>query len=214
MEVKVIPETGESQAWTISETLLSYHSDYFKRLCLLRNASDEELYRTELKCFEPRIFDMFIRFIYYGQCSYNDDREEPCSVLDSAKAWVLGDDLEALEFKNFHMRNLYGVYMPFGSTKPKAKIGPELVAYCYTKTTKDSKLSLFILSVLVQNWGDNFVVSCNNSNKEEWISIWEEHGLGNDLLLTMNGIYRDREHHNRYLSMYLEKALVPTDKSD
>ncbi|KAF1974701.1 hypothetical protein BU23DRAFT_635457 [Bimuria novae-zelandiae CBS 107.79] len=153
IEVTITSEAGESRTWALPKALLLHHSGYFQRACSSDTFVEGQTNRVSIKDFEPKTFEMFVEFIYFGRYTYKDDLTDHYRVRDSAKAWVLGDYLDAVEFKNFAMRNLYNMYLPPGEeTRPKTGIGHQMVDYCCSRASENSSLYGLIKDVLVVNW--------------------------------------------------------------
>ncbi|KAF1920856.1 hypothetical protein BDU57DRAFT_418573, partial [Ampelomyces quisqualis] len=133
--------------------------------------------------FEPDTFQLFVEFLYYGRYSYHDNLRNSSKVRDSAKAWVLADYLDAVEFKNFAIRSLYSIYFPSDHSGPKCGVGPNAIEHCCSKASEESGLVALYLSVLVVYWGDTGFISYVGDLSDEWDAIWERHpGFRNDLL--------------------------------
>ncbi|KAF2445178.1 hypothetical protein P171DRAFT_341148, partial [Karstenula rhodostoma CBS 690.94] len=138
--------------------------------------------KVDIYDFEPGTFEMFVEFMYFGRYTYKDDLTDHLRLRDSAKAWILGDYFDAVEFKNFAIRNLHDVYMSPGSGgRPKTGIGPKMVDYCYSQTASGSPLSQLVLAFLVQNWHDSDIIHYDGGGS--WELVWAQHPTLRDELL-------------------------------
>lgn len=70
-----------------------------------------------------------------GQYTWRDDMRVRDGIRESAKAWMLGEYLEAAEFQNLAMRNLYNTYRG----RPRSGIGPDAIGYVCKNCTEDSR---------------------------------------------------------------------------
>ncbi|KAJ4305195.1 hypothetical protein N0V90_000726 [Kalmusia sp. IMI 367209] len=208
MAVKITSKTGEPRIWSISKALLFYYSGYFERVGRLDAFIEGRTNKASFPDFEPDTFEPFIEFIYYGRYSYKDDLIGALRIRDSAKAWVSGDYLDAVEFKNLAIRNLYDIYMPSGGGRPKSGIGPDMVDYCCSKTAPRSRLSMFVLSVLLQNWHHKDIIHYQKKNGK-WNDVWEQHSeFRNDLLYFTNQDLKIRGEYMRNLDFFLERLAI------
>lgn len=138
--------------------------------------------------FEPDVFNKFVEFMYFGRYTYKDDLNDSTRVREGAKTWVLGDYLDAVEFKNFSIRNLYEIYMPSTPASVKAGIGPEMVGYCCSKTVSGSPLYRLVSRVLARYWHQDHVIRYQSWDRELWEEVWEKYAdLRNDVLFFTQG---------------------------
>jgi hypothetical protein len=82
---------------------------YFIRLNNFKEGKENTVI---LQDFDLDVFTYFVESIYYRSCDYRDDLKDRSKIRGSAKAWVLGDYLDATEFKNLAMRNLHDACFP------------------------------------------------------------------------------------------------------
>ncbi|KAH7077720.1 hypothetical protein BKA63DRAFT_270785 [Paraphoma chrysanthemicola] len=213
MEVTVTSSSSDTAAWGLPKALLSHHSGYFQRAtrpCTFRESEDN---KVTLEDFEPEVFKLFIEFMYYGRYTYRDDLADKLKVRDSAKAWVLGDYLDAVEFKNFAMRNLYDIYFP-ANGEPKTGIGPAAIEHCCSATLQNSPLQELYLDCLVVYWHDIRVILYDPSYRSQWDEIWDRHReLRNEILYYTNQAPEGRLEKKKTLDHYFA-ALSITDEPD
>jgi hypothetical protein len=132
--------------WSIPKTLLSHHSDYFRAACN-GNFKEGIENRVSLDDVEPRLFQHFVQWLYYGTISGLPDVEH---VYDGFPLWVLGDRLISSGFKNVIMTQAYNLY-------ERTRVSRDIfttaeVAYCWNNTTPGSRLRLFFLDTFSQHW--------------------------------------------------------------
>lgn len=208
MEVKVISGLGGEHTWSLPKALLSRFSGYFRRACRPDAFIEGHSNKIVVPEFDPDVFEMFIEFIYFGRYTYKDDLADLLRVRDSEKAWVLGDYLDVVEFKNFAICRLHTIYMAPGWLERRTiAIGPEMVSYCCSKTASRSRLYLLIKAFLVQNWHRKDLVYNDISNRHLWDLIWEQQP---ELVADLLHFTRDEKHvrikHERELENYLEPS--------
>lgn len=206
MQATLIASTGTEKSWTLPKALLSHHSGYFQRT---RRFMENERVQVTLESFEPEIFKLFVQFIYFGRYSYRDDLSDHTRIRDSAKAWVLGDYLDAVYLKNFAMHNLHEIYFPSNDQMPKSTVGPEAIDNCCAMTPTNSKLYNFFNDVLVVYWHSLDVINYTNANRGFWEEIWDEHPeLRNDLLYYTNQSEVGRKQKRCDVEDYLEELKI------
>jgi hypothetical protein len=162
---------------------------------------------------------MFVEFAYYGQYKNQDDLKVHNKVRDSARAWILGDYLDAVQFKNYAMRQLYNIYFPGdgdgGSGHPAAGIGPKTVEHCYGETPVGSHLRNLYLNFAERHWHTSYpLMNYDVSTIDEWNLVWDHYPeFRNDLLYT-NQPEADRWEGAEHLCSYFEEGSIVIDKSE
>lgn len=106
--------------------------------------------KATLESFQPEIFERFMESMYYGHYSCPDDTGD--KISEYAEAWVLGDYLDAMEFKNFAMRKLHLLYFRPNKIAPGGQVGPSTIDYCCAMTPANSKLVKLCTDVLIAYW--------------------------------------------------------------
>jgi hypothetical protein len=172
MQITVIASDLAERTWTIPKSLLAHHAGYFRRTDRFKEGEQN---KVTFESFEPEIFELFVEFMYFGRYSYCDDLQDATRIRDSAKAWVMGDYLDAVGFKNFALKNLHGIYFPPDNQAPRSTVGPELIDYCCAMSPVNSSLYNLISDVLIVFWDDCNVVIYNDTNNKQWDEIWDEH---------------------------------------
>jgi hypothetical protein len=146
LQITLIASNPAEKTWTLPKALLAHHAGYFRRTERFREGEQN---KVTFESFEPEIFELFVEFVYFGHYSNTDKLEDPARIRDSARAWVLGDYLDAVAFKNFAMKSLHKIYFPADTKIPKSIVGPKLIDYCCAMATVNSKLYQFFIAVLV-----------------------------------------------------------------
>jgi len=212
MQVTVKSESGEEKSWTIPLALLVHHSGYFLRL---RNFQEGEKAAVVLPDFELDVFRFFVEFMYYGRYSFVDDLNHQNRVRDSAKAWVLGDYLDATEFKNFAMQNLHDIYFPSGNARPKVGIGADAISHCCRNTIAKSPLHNLYLKFTIRWFHDGDLINYTSKTRAAWEALWEEHpAFRNSLLYYLNQCEADRASFMENLDEFMEKLTIKDEPSN
>lgn len=178
----------------------------------MHNFKEGEEGAVVLAEFEPDIFNLFVEFMYFGRYSYRDDLNDPMRIRDSAKTWILGDYLDAVEFKNFAMRKLYDIYLPAGGGKPKAAITAFTVKYILERVLTGSPLETLYKHVLVKYYHDTLVVKNEMKDVHSWNEVWDRFAVfRNDLLYFLNQGESARETMVGRVEEYMEKREATKD---
>jgi hypothetical protein len=146
--MEVIVGTGKDVAtWHIPKGLLSHHSAFFHAAC---NGPFKERVenRITFEDCDPGTFQVFVQWIYYGECPLAEDISED-RLLQGWSAWVLGDQIMARGFQNHVMKLLYQFHW-CGYGLPTI-ILPDEADYCWRNTTQHSKLRKFMLRAISLN---------------------------------------------------------------
>tara|TARA_R110002003_G_scaffold121_5_gene10700 strand:+ start:37872 stop:38525 length:654 start_codon:yes stop_codon:yes gene_type:complete len=208
MEVTIVSPSGDTSTWGLPKALLFRYSGYFQRATRPETSKESEDNKVTLEDFEPEIFKLFIEFMYYGRYSYRDDLTDSFKVRDSAKAWVLGDYLDAVEFKNFAIRNLYDIYFPSDGS-PKTSVGPAAIQHCCSTTLATSRLYNLYCDFLVVYWHDSTIIQYSAENQHEWEDIWDKHReFRNNVLYFTNQKPKVRSKKQKELDHYLAKLSI------
>jgi hypothetical protein len=156
--------------WDIEPDLISRYSQ------TLRNACNRKQYATERICItlpedDPYIFELFYMWMLDGTTTGRTTslvaRNQAINL--DAQAWIIGDQMRSIGFKNYAMNRLYDQYAT--NFAPKA-ITPADVAYAFKHRAADSKLRQFYLDLFPKQWKN---LPCISKNVEEWDEIVHEH---------------------------------------
>ena len=212
--MEVIVDDGENdQTWNLPKALLFFHAGFFRRANSFNEAQGEQNNYTFIDGFHPKIFDLFISFMLYGVYRHKWFMRRSARVALDAQAWTLADYLDAPEFKNYAMREVYETYCPWDRIRPMASLNAELIIFVCENTPEQSPLWKFILNVAVMYWHDRSVVEYSPQNQEQWNQIWKEHDeIRNALLFATNQDFTARSSIVGVLGNYLEK--LPEDDGE
>lgn len=154
--------------WCLPQALVSHYSPVLRAACE-RNFKEREEKRIELPDMDPKIFALFVEWMYYGR--YTPPRllpfSSPTTPVD-AEVWILGDALLCTPLKNYAMKALYSqmtslYFMP---------ITADMVRFVLDNSTVGSALSRLYLDYMMQYWDDNHRVS---GSVEDWDELFQEH---------------------------------------
>ena len=121
----------------------------------------------------------------YGECTATICCELEGGIDTYLAAWVLGDKLQAVGFKNYLMGSLYPRYCLnqglFGtSIKPK-QITPATFSYILDHTTTNSRLRQLFKDIVTTWFQDPNHVG---GSGEEWDEVLQDHEDARVILLT------------------------------
>ncbi|KAF2271808.1 uncharacterized protein EI97DRAFT_504700 [Westerdykella ornata] len=147
----------------------------------------------------PDIFDKFIAWMYYG--SYSDpwwSRGSVLSTRDNIDAWIMGDKLLAVPFKNYAMGKLYGTW----TADSPIRLDTATLQVVLDGTMPGSKLRLFFL--------DAFTTLYSNPDRldgdtEDWDEILLNHDDARKLLLESYSARRTVKTFIKAKDIYMEK---------
>jgi hypothetical protein len=181
---------GKSSSWDLPCALLKQHSGYFRRVEKFREANEGIV---NLEDQDAKYFNYFVEFLYYGHYTLSDDPVGSDGIRDDAKAWVLGDYLDAPEFKNCAMRSLYDTYFPT-SGSCGVSINARTIDYCCSNSGLNSPLRKLYESAAIGYWHDQRVVALSRSNKDKWDRVWQKHPeFSATLIFYLNSSVETRE---------------------
>ena len=210
MTVQVTSSNGATRSWSLPQALLSHHSGYFMRAAHFREGTQ----MVKLTNYEPRIFEMFVQFVYYGTYVDRDDLKDDTRVRDSAKAWVLGDYLDVPGLKQAAIDSLFKVHIPIKLTKTaQSSFGPEAVRYCCENSAPSSSLYEFYLGAAAAYWRHKNIVRYNDANQKDWDAIWDNFpDFRNKLLRLMTRLPEEKVEENTTLD--LRKRMANMDRTE
>ncbi|KAF2872064.1 hypothetical protein BDV95DRAFT_33915 [Massariosphaeria phaeospora] len=171
--------------WALSKSWISYHSKHFKSMC------GGYLLRTNRVIIdsEPDTFALFVEFMFRGQYTCRDEFGKRDGILEAAKAWILGDQLEATKFQNLAMHKLYMIYKPGGRAPPLCGLTAHAIRYICENCAPDSLLYVFFNDVAVAYWTNREVVVHEKGTQREWLQLFKKYPYFRDKLLTRLGAY-------------------------
>jgi hypothetical protein len=146
LKVTITAQDGKTTTWNLPYALLKHHSGYFRRMEKFQEGQEGSV---ELQDQEPKIFGYFVEFLYFGHYTLLHGSCDVNGIRDDAKAWVLGDYLDAIDFKDCAIRNLYATYFPNGYDY-KVQIYATTIDYCCSNSMPDSLLRTFYRTVAMR----------------------------------------------------------------
>lgn len=171
-------ENQDNRTWCLSKTWLAHHSGLFKRFVDGKATATQIIIDND-----PDIFTLFVEFMIRGQYTYRDDLTVHEGVRESAKAWVLGEYLDAPKFQNLAMRNLFNIYKGY----TRSGVGPESILYICENCESSSPLYRFYRDVTCTYWGNKDIVVEEDSGGVyivDWAIVFERYpDFRDDLLL-------------------------------
>ncbi|OAL00509.1 hypothetical protein IQ06DRAFT_377305 [Phaeosphaeriaceae sp. SRC1lsM3a] len=153
------------EVWSLSKTLVSQYSS------IPGHAANPLDLRVTLPEEDPSIFALFVEWLFYGVYTLNRSSppaKNPEVTLD-VQAWVFGDRIQCIEFKNYAMDRLYTQYNR--SIFPRTVTTCD-VRYTFTQSARDSKLQLLYKHLLAARFFQRENVKGTAS---QWDSILQEH---------------------------------------
>jgi hypothetical protein len=161
--VKIVVGSEQARmAWPLPRALVSYHSIVLKEACerLVQEGRELRITRPE---DDPQIFSLFVKYLYndYTTPLLNSTVNGTQLNID-AQAWVLGDSLRSVGFKNAGMARLHASIKFLQKPKP---VTPADVKYVITSTAAGSKLRRFFFDFVATYFADSTRVA---DTTEEW----------------------------------------------
>lgn len=153
------------EVWSLSKTLVSQYSS------IPGHAANPLDLRVTLPEEDPSIFALFVEWLFYGVYTLNRSSppaKNPELTVD-VQAWVFGDRIQCVEFKNYAMDRLYTQY--------NRRIFPRTITTCdvrytFTQSARDSKLQLLYKHLLAARFFQRENVEGTAS---QWDSVLQEH---------------------------------------
>ncbi|KAI9703013.1 MAG: hypothetical protein M1820_006004 [Bogoriella megaspora] len=145
----VVGEGDTEKTWYLPKELLSHHSEYFKKACNEGFAEEKEK-RIHLKQENPATFEFFVQYMYSGAYTWRDSDEMDISgnlMLEEFDAWIMGDFLQANNFKNLAMKHLISYH-------EETLVRPEALSRVYDNTMQRSLLRKFLIAQMREEIGD------------------------------------------------------------
>jgi hypothetical protein len=165
-----LDDINNLEIYSLPQALLSHYSPYLTAACL-KVSSGNTCSTIKLKIENPSIFSLFNLWMYYGRYtaplpSFSDGQS--CPTID-VQAWVLGDKLQSVDFKNYVMTRLHGQYVTsvFNRTIPTTHFD-----YVCASTKPGSNLRQFFLDVVGANFSNKSRVI---GTSEEWDLVFQKY---------------------------------------
>lgn len=170
--------TDKIRSWVLPKNLIIHHSPFFAAAL---NGSFLESSLNSIKLIEddPAIFELFVQWLFLGKIDNDPEELDYCETC--LMAWVLGDKLGCLKFKDYFMICIIeyheGRYLDASS-----------IRYAYTNAPSTSKLRQW---ALMQFWYESSLGNLQDEeDDEDFFKIWntlvaETEGLAHDLTLLL-----------------------------
>lgn len=161
------------RSWSFSQALYSHYSNVLKDACIRLLEEYKAVLYIVLSENDPDIFTFFVEYMVRGDymVSTPPPKTEHPGVSIDAQAWVLGDRLQALEFKNHAMERLYSAHV-IGTQA----ITPADVDYAFRRSAPASKLRAFYKHLLGALFSDR--ERAQGSYHQWWTLIVEHEEVG------------------------------------
>lgn len=169
----IVGATDETRSWVLPKNLIIHHSPFFAAAL---KGSFLESSSNSIKLIEddPAIFELFVQWLYLGRINEEEIRDR--GILAYLKAWILGDKLGCLKFKDCVMIHIIDYH-------EGSYIRTSSVRYAYNNAPSPSKLRQWALT---QFWHESINSELEESG--ECLKIWETlvsetEGLAHELTL-------------------------------
>jgi hypothetical protein len=209
--MEVIVKDGQTkQSWTLPKALLFFHASFFRRANAFKEGQENKVTLTN---FNPKIFNLFVNFMFYNLYRQELSTSKTDEVYIHAKAWILGNHIDATEFKNYAIKKIWEIYNPFADPYPLATLTPGIIDLVCNNTVEGSPLWNLVLSVAIAYWHDREVIPCENGDHEVWGRLWDVQKEFRDALSQgTNQDYTERSSVIGVLGKYLEE--LPADDGE
>jgi hypothetical protein len=170
--------TSNPDIYSLPRALFSQHSPYLTAAC--EKISHEKNCNTiKLKFDNASIFSLFNLWMYYGKYTTptpSSSTGQSCSMMD-IQAWVLGDKLQSVDFKNYVMTRLHQQY---AVPKTSGPVTTTHFDYVCASTKPRSKLRQFFFDVVGTNLSNR---SCVLGTCEEWDVVFQKYADARTFIL-------------------------------
>lgn len=180
-EVAVGPDAVSSGSvnaiWCLPRDLISHHSIVLKNMCQLKQ-DEARLINIPLPNEDPTIFDLFVQWMHCGRYTFPFPWDATYQGINlDILAWILGDTLQATEFKNYAMCRLHAQYGPV--SRARAMTTADFKHVCL-HCKPGTKLRELFFDVLVVSFSDG---SRLKGDSNEWDKLLLEHADARHFLL-------------------------------
>lgn len=135
----------------LPEPLLSHYSPRMNETYETSKRENKRSTSIRLPTVKSPTFDLFVHWMYYG--SYTPSVHtisEDHKVSQDIQAWMLGDHLQSVAFKNYTMRRVYGKHTGFGTSL----LTLTDAAYVFDLSPIGSKICTFFTDFLTLYFSD------------------------------------------------------------
>ena len=198
----------ETESWSLPKALICYQSPFLNAACNrdFRERNENCIYLPE---DEPKIFGLYVEWMYYGTYTLGPQPNADFGrdVSTDAKAWVLGDKLLSVNFKNYAMRRLYTQYAINGNPKP---VRITDIKYACMNSAVSSPLRRFFFDLATAHFHNTARIV---GTAEEWDEFLQDHA---DVRVFLLGGFRMDFHQRQFfktMDAYMEKEQVQPSAS-
>jgi hypothetical protein len=161
--------------WNVEQDLISHYSptlwDAYNRPRHSHGQGTNEKTVVTLPEDDPYIFELFYMWMLDGTITQRTTslvaRDQ--AVNPDLQAWVFGDQMRSIGFKNYILNRIYDQHVM--NLSPKA-VTPADVAYVFKHTADASKLRQFYLDLFPKQWKS---MPCISRDFQEWDNVVREH---------------------------------------
>lgn len=178
--MEVVAGTGDdTSTWSISVALLKKHSYYLcTTLCGPIKQETPTMDKITLADRPASIFEIYVQWMYTDTIPNRFSLSRMSTgkpISNSFQLWTLSDYLEAGEFKNRIMCEMYNSYslVRYLDGFDFMELSPAEVDYCWSSTVDGSKLRVFMLDILSHHitFGDYIHIESDN----DWQKTFAKH---------------------------------------
>ncbi|KAJ4305233.1 hypothetical protein N0V90_000764 [Kalmusia sp. IMI 367209] len=162
------PLTDQRETWWLPTSLISHYSAFLKAACS-HEFKEKEENRITLTDEDPKTFALFVEWMYYDKYSLIFDFQAKGDCSKDAKAWILGDRLMSVPFKNYAMERIYNRHTVFTLSAAVSTVDFE---YVCANTTEGSKLRRFYIDFVVTHFAKPDKVV---GKTKEWDNVLMDH---------------------------------------
>lgn len=185
---------SEQEPWSLPKALV------FRSSVFLRATPDN---RITLYEDNPKIFDLFVEWMYYGQYSYTVAPASNTVNLD-IQAWVLGGKLQSVNFQNYAMSRLHAQYTRDIIPRPVRIVDVE---YACKNSAAGSQLRQLFFEIVATHLTD---VKRVEGSAEVWDRVLMDHAEAR--LLILKG-YRMAPQQRQFVKLIGEYTVIERPQS-
>jgi hypothetical protein len=169
-ESEVSTTVKPREVWFLSRALISHFSPTLKNVCDRSKHGNNEM-RIVLNDEDPCIFQLFLEWMLYGAYVPETLDLKPfhSGVSIEAQAWVLGDRLRSIDFKNYAMNRLYDQYATNFAPKPVTTAD---MRYVFGESNANSPLRQIFLDLFAAYFKNKSRIQ---GETEEWDAVMQDY---------------------------------------
>jgi hypothetical protein len=204
--ITAVSTSNETHSWIAQSSSLLRHSEYFQTQL---SGIGGKITQMTIHDINPDTFQMLVDFEETGGYSSIDDFANHHKIRCSAELWVLGNNFGSrrTSLQDLALRDLFEAFGLEVGMSPITGVGPAMVRFACSETSRDSPVYRMTLAFCVRNWHEPSRVVYNSGergNSEEWEKIWHDFPeFRNTLLYELNQSDRVRGYYGCELDKYL-----------